>query len=250
MAVAAFRNRSLLNFVSIFIFMKASDYYENIEGRTAACSKLKGIQASGESHLAPFVDRIMKFGSAGLYLDIGCQSGGLIGKVLSAFDKCYGIDIGRYDQEWSKLPDVKFIVHDIDAAALPFPDAYFRVVSCIMVLEHVFDVFGLVKEARRVVQPGGAFVIEVPNAGYFKHILALLKGRVPRTAAQLFPFLAAQGWDGQHLHYFTVSELTWLLNSVGFQVEEIFSRGRFPALRKIYPPLLCSSICMVATAKK
>ena len=192
----------------------------------------------------------MKLGSGGHYLDIGCQSGGLICMVKSAFDKCYGIDIGSYDQEWSQSPDCTFIVHDVDAAPLPFPDASFRVVSCIMVLEHVFDVFGLVREARRVVQPGGSFVIEVPNAGYIKHILALIKGRVPRTGAQLYPFSEAEGWDGQHLHYFTVSELTWLLNSVGFQVEEIFSRGRFPTLRKIHPPLLCSSICMLVSVKE
>ena len=230
--------------------MKASDYYENVDGRTAAWTQDKAMSKDGENHLAPFARRITMLGSGGHYLDIGCQSGGLIGMVKTAFDECYGIDIGHYDQEWSQLLDCKFRVHDIDAAPLPFPDASFRVVSCIMVLEHVFDVFGLVKEARRVVQPGGTFVIEVPNAGYFKHILSLMKGRVPRTGAQLYPFSEVEGWDGQHLHYFTVSELTWLLNSVGFQVVEIFSRGRFPALRKIYPPLLCSSICMVTAVKK
>ena len=230
--------------------MKASDYYENIDGRTAAWSKQEAVPTAEGSHLAPFARRIIQLGSGGHFLDIGCQTGGLIGMVTSAFEKCYGIDIGRYEKEWSKLPDSKFIVHDIDAAPLPFPDASFRVVSCLMVLEHVFDVFGLVKEARRVVQPGGSFIIEVPNVGYFKHILALIKGHVPRTGAQIYPFSEAEGWDGQHLHYFTVSELTWLLNHAGFRVEEIFSRGRFPALRKIYPPLLCSSICMVAHAQK
>jgi SAM-dependent methyltransferase len=230
--------------------MKASDYYENIEDRTAAWFQHKAMPAAGGNHLAPFAKRIMRLGSGGHYLDIGCQSGGLIGMVKSAFDKSFGIDIGRYGEQWSQLPDCKFSVLDVDAAPLPFPDGCFRVVSCLMVLEHVFDVFGLVKEARRVVQSGGTFVIEVPNVGYFKHILSLIRGRVPRTGARLYPFSEAEGWDGQHLHYFTVSELTWLLNNAGFQVEEIFSRGRFSTLRNVYPSLLCSSICMLASVKK
>ncbi len=229
--------------------MRARDYYQDIGARTAGWSQTKLPHSARPCHLVPFAERILRNGSGGNYLDIGCQAGDLIGMVSGAFDSCHGIDIGDYDTQWRALAGCKFHVVDVDVSPLPFPDGYFRVVSCIMVLEHVFDVFGLVREARRVLKPGGIFIVEVPNAGYIKHILSLLRGHVPRTGAQLYPFSEQEGWDGQHLHYFTVSELCWLLNNFGFEIRETFSRGRFPKLRKVYPSLLFSSIAVVAAAK-
>ena len=167
--------------------MKTSDYYGNIKDRTTAWSASPPPQPSDDI-FAILAARIATFGSGGRYLDIGCQSGGLIRRVHNLFDESFGIDMGSYASEWKSLPSCKFLVHDVDAARLPFPDGYFRVVTCIMVLEHVFDVFGLIREARRIIQPGGKLIIEVPNIGYFKHITNLIKGRVPRTGAQIYPF--------------------------------------------------------------
>lgn len=229
--------------------MRACDYYGQIDARTAGWSSRSVITPSEESHVLPFARRILNLQAGGRYLDIGCQAGDLIRMVKHVFDECHGIDIGRYDHHWSELSDCKFDVVDVDAGPLPFRDAYFRVISCIMVLEHVFDVFGLIREVRRVIEPGGTFIVEVPNAGYFKHILALLRGRVPRTGAQLHPFSEAEGWDGQHLHYFTISELSWLLKHFDFEPRDVFSRGRLAPWRKIHPSLLFSSIALVASAK-
>jgi len=227
--------------------MKASDYYKNINDRTAAWSTSPLTQPS-DAIFASLTDRMATFGSGGRYLDIGCQAGGLMRRVQKFFDESVGIDMGSYDDEWKSLPSCKFLVHDVDAARLPFPDDYFRVVTCIMVLEHVFDVFGLVREARRILQPAGILMIEVPNIGYFKHIVNLIKGRVPRTGAQKYPFSELEGWDGQHLHQFTIMELKWLLEHSGFQIKETFSRGSWQGIRNMSPTLLYASIVMVAAA--
>ena len=227
--------------------MKAADYYKNIHDRTAAWS------TSAQSHpsngiFSSLVNRMAFWGSGGRYLDIGCQDGGLIQRAHKFFDESFGIDVGSYDEEWKSLPTCKFLVHDVDSGALPFPDEYFRVVTCIMVLEHVFDVFGLVREVRRIIQPGGLFMVEVPNIGYVKHIASLITGRVPRTGAKLYPFSELEGWDGQHLHQFTIADLKGLLEHSGFRIRETFSRGNLQAIRKIRPSLLYASIVMVAEA--
>jgi hypothetical protein len=90
----------------------------------------------------------------------------------------------------------------------------------------------------------------VPNAGYIKNIMDMARGRVPRTGAKLYPFSEAEGWDVQHLHYFTISELTWLLKKNDFEVKKVFSRGRYQLLRQIFPSLLYASIGILASLRK
>jgi len=230
--------------------MKATDYYAKTESRTSdhghdACF------GSDVMHPFDFIEGwVKREGKGGRFLDIGCQMGLLIRRLQSEFDECYGIDVGDYSKDWAKLPSAKFCLHDMDAAPLPFADNYFRVVSCVMVLEHVFDVYGLIGEAARVTQPGGLFMVEVPNIGYYKHILDLIRGRVPRTGAREFPFVREQGWDGQHIHNFTLKELSITFNDFGLEVVDHGSRGRWPGIRKIWPSMLYSSIILVGRAKK
>ena len=226
--------------------MKASDYYGNIKDRTAAWSPNPSIPPQND-FFRNLSELIAASGTGGRYLDIGCQSGSLVRRVQDCFDESFGIDLGSYAEEWKSIPKCKFMVHNLDATGLPFPDAYFRVVSCIMVLEHVFDVFGLLRETRRVIKPGGMLVLEVPNIGYIKHIASLIMGRVPRTGAKLYPFSELSGWDGQHLHHFTIKESRWLLEYSGFRVKQVFSRGRWQGIRRVCPTLLYASIVMVVT---
>jgi hypothetical protein len=63
----------------------------------------------------------------------------------------------------------------------------------------------------------------------------------------MYPFSELEGWDGQHLHQFTIVDLKGLLGTFGFRVKETFSRGGAQAIRKIHPSLLYASIVMVAT---
>lgn len=53
------------------------------------------------------------------------------------------------------------IIHDLEKP-LPIPDATYDHVLLINVLEHIFDYRALLKEAIRVVRPGGSVVIVVP----------------------------------------------------------------------------------------
>ena len=50
-----------------------------------------------------------------------------------------------------------------DGYELPFADASFKLVLLIAVLEHTSEPWRLLKEARRVLQPGGRVLIVVPN---------------------------------------------------------------------------------------
>jgi hypothetical protein len=75
----------------------------------------------------------------------------------------------------------------------------------------------------------------------------LICGRVPRTEAPNFPFEEKDGWDGQHLHFFTPKELKLLLHSFGIAPKAVCHVGRFQLLKRAFPTLLDSAIALVGT---
>jgi SAM-dependent methyltransferase len=197
--------------------------------------------------ILPIVDRLPP---GNLVLDIGCQAGDMVSLIAPRFNQAYGIDIASYENDWKRYPSISFKAHDIDASPLPFRENSVSLVLCTNVFEHVFDVFGLASEIGRVLQPGGYCIIMVPNAAYLKHIFSLLKGRVPRTGSQRVPFLGRDGWDGCHLHYFTIKELKWLLSQYQIHTLLVRSSGRFGFLRWVWPNVLFADIILLGQSIK
>jgi SAM-dependent methyltransferase len=228
--------------------MKPRDYYETTADRMEAWkdrayepyfAPCKDLMDAARPHLKP----------GARILDIGCQGGHQLALVAENYDEAFGLDIARYDDIWRTMPRVTFLVHDVDSEPLPFPDNYFDSILCTNVLEHVFDVFGLVGELARTLKSGGTCLVAVPNVAFFRHILHLTLGRVPRTGANEFPFNKKQGWDGQHLHYFTHRELEWLLASSGIEPTRTLYVGKYPALKRLCPHLLCTGIDIIGTKR-
>lgn len=229
--------------------MKPSDYYNQIYNRTADWQKNRF-----ELGFAPYskvvLPLVSKVPPGNAVLDIGCQAGHMLRLVRSRFKHAYGIDIAGYEEDWKLHEYIEFKVHDVDAAPLPYADNSISLVLCTNVLEHVFDVFGLVSEISRVLEPGGYCIIMVPNCAYIKHIISLLRGRVPRTGAQKYPFTIEDGWDGCHLHYFTPSELEWLLSNCNITTLSMHSSGNFQKLRHLWKNILFADIVLLGRSTK
>ena len=95
-------------------------------------------------------------------LDVGCN-GGTVGIPLMANNKCYvkGIDV---------VPNLvaKAVKRGIFAEVgkaedlSRFKDNEFDVVICAEVLEHLFDPIIAIKEAYRVMKPGGKYLVTIP----------------------------------------------------------------------------------------
>lgn len=225
--------------------MKLTDYYGDTSARTADWDSSRPETVADGGGLAWMVSSVRSLPScSGALLDIGCQSGSFLKEMAPQFIRCCGVDIGDYTNYWKEIENVEFQMHDIDTGPLAFADGSFDIVTCFSVLEHVFDVFGLVEEISRLTKPNGYAVIDVPNAGYIKHILSLIRGRVPRTGAQDFPFLKSNGWDGQHLHYFTLKELGLTFRSCGLDLIAHASRGKCACVRRLWPSLLYGSLTL------
>jgi SAM-dependent methyltransferase len=106
-------------------------------------------------------------------LDIGCGTGanlpmlraaaGTDGRVVGMDFSALALDFARthLDEPNSDAASPVNLLQG-DALRLPFPDAAFDIVTMLDVLEHLEDDAGALREVRRVLRPGGAYVWSVP----------------------------------------------------------------------------------------
>lgn len=187
--------------------------------------------------------------SGGKFLDVGCGAGSLVFKARKIFNEVYGIDIApsRIKEAQKKAKEefknVNFDTGNVDQE-LNFSDKVFNAITCIAVLEHVFDPYFVVNEINRVLKPNGILVIEVPNIAYIKYRIQLLFGKLPVTSS---PFNWKEiGWDGGHLHYFTKKTLCKLLKESGFKILKVSGCGLFANFRNFWPSLLTGDLIVKA----
>jgi ubiquinone/menaquinone biosynthesis C-methylase UbiE len=186
-------------------------------------------------------------------LDVGCGNGSLVFKAKVKFNEVYGIDISPSRIGEAKeialeknINNVHFSVCNINEK-IDFPDKTFGAVTCIAVIEHVFDPYFALREINRVLKDGGVFVAEVPNIAYIKQRIGLLLGRLPITSS---PYNWKEiGWDGGHLHYFTQKTFCRFIEESGFKILKVSGGGLFANFRNFYPSVLTGDICVKAIKK-
>ena len=187
-------------------------------------------------------------------LDIGCGEGYMLRRLKDKFDELHGLDIApsRLKEAKSKIKEInsfkiskfKFVEGNADDH-LPFPNDFYDVIICIALIEHVYDIFFLVKEIYRVLKPDGYVIIEVPNLAYLKHRISLLLGFLPMTSSAYN--WEEIGWDGAHIHYFTLKRLCLLFESQGFRIEKKSGSGFLAKFRNWWPTLLCGDLFIKVT---
>ena len=92
----------------------------------------------------------------GRLLDIGCGTGFILDLAYDLFTHLDGIDITPQMLDLiTPRPNVSTCIASADA--LPFENAIFDVVTMYSVLHHLPDLASALREARRVLRPGGIF---------------------------------------------------------------------------------------------
>lgn len=100
----------------------------------------------------------------GKVLDAATSQGGFISTLirhLGSYDHITGIDVNQPD---TSTPESVFSRDDVsfeimDACDMSFPDAHFDTVGISMALHHLHDVQRGLAEMRRILKPGGTFII-------------------------------------------------------------------------------------------
>ncbi len=96
-------------------------------------------------------------------LEIGSGTGGLLHTLIGHGHRVRGVEINRglIDEGRAWFGDLP--IQQVEGTALPFPDASFDVAMSFDVFEHIPDSDAHLREVRRVLRPGGAYLLQTPN---------------------------------------------------------------------------------------
>lgn len=100
-------------------------------------------------------------------LDIGCGTGYGAAELARVAAAVTALDVSAeaVDQARATWPAVRFL--QASAAGLPFRDGAFDLVVAFEVIEHIDQWQLLLEEARRLLAPGGQFILSTPNKNYY-----------------------------------------------------------------------------------
>jgi SAM-dependent methyltransferase len=161
-------------------------------------------------------------------LDLG--SGGGIDVLLSArrvgpTGKAYGLDmtdemlaLARRNQREAGVENVEFLKGTIES--IPLPDDSVDVIISNCVINLSSDKDAVLREAFRVLKPGGRLLVTVPD-----------HGRLKRTLIALAHYDAHYDPLGQHVRFYTRRSLTTTLEATGFTAVRIEPLAGPPLLR-------------------
>jgi ubiquinone/menaquinone biosynthesis C-methylase UbiE len=168
-------------------------------GAVRAKSSLDKIQ-----HLAPLPSRDR-------YLEIGCGTGGFLVAAAHVFRTAVGLDVSlpRLVLAKKQLEEAGREAVLIGACAeyLPFPERSFQLVVGSDVIEHVKDPIEVLRQAHRVLVPGGATFLATPNRWSLTpepHVNVWGVGFLPRTWRDSYVKLV------QNVPYRDIDLLNWL----------------------------------------
>lgn len=163
-------------------------------------------------------------------LDLGCGSGRLIEIIGNKKVDYIGIDNSEklIEIACQQYPNYHFQL--FDGSRIPFPDDYFNKVFCIAVLHHIPDNqlrIEFLKEAKRVLKPGGTMILSVWYLWQEKtywYLLAkfTLKKLLGRSKLDFFDII--EFWFGKayrYMHLFRKNELKNLIQKADFIVTGI-----------------------------
>jgi SAM-dependent methyltransferase len=145
-------------------------------------------------------------------LDVGCATGALLEKLRDRGWSCAGVELSPSADYARKERGL-----DVRQARLEesgFPEASFDLVLASHLIEHLNDPAAFVREAYRVLAPGGYFLVTTPNIAGFQ--ARLFRGR---WRSAIF----------DHLYLFSTGTLSALLRRSGFVIERVSSWGGLAA---------------------
>jgi glycosyltransferase involved in cell wall biosynthesis/SAM-dependent methyltransferase len=167
------------------------------------------IAGTRRAMLGAIVRRMQGLAGPGRLLDVGCGGGHLIRQAGAGGWRTVGTDLAH---EACTTAAAAGPAVQADARALPFGRAAFDAVTVVNVLDHTIHPLRVLREAARVLRPGGLLVVRIPNTSF----------HAPWTLlAHLGPLVRWRRWDAYailHLFGFSPRALRRLVERAGFDV--------------------------------
>ncbi len=148
-------------------------------------------------------------------LDLGCSDGSLGQRIGSLGHHVTGVDVEQLPGVTDRLDD--FILADLDQGIPDTIDGTFDLVLCADVIEHVRRPDQLLRDAHRLLAPGGSLIASIPNFGHW----------YPRTrsALGLFDYDRRGILDNTHIRFFTRRSFERLARECGYTAVQRAATG-------------------------
>jgi 2-polyprenyl-6-hydroxyphenyl methylase/3-demethylubiquinone-9 3-methyltransferase len=155
-------------------------------------------------------------------LDMGCGNGTFLSLFQNRGWKLYGADLSPTGIQIAQqtFPQINFFLADVSA---PTTEAFqglgpFDVILSTEVIEHLYNPRGLLRNAFRLLKPGGVLIVTTPYHGYLKNLLLALTGRLDSYFNVL--------WDHGHIKFWSRKTLSTVLIEAGFKDLQFYGCGR------------------------
>jgi 2-polyprenyl-3-methyl-5-hydroxy-6-metoxy-1,4-benzoquinol methylase len=157
-------------------------------------------------------------------LDIGCSSGALLHVASDLGFNIAGVEPA--EQAASTAKKAGFDVHNGLLHEAEYPDNSFDIITLYEVIEHLTDPLSLVREAHRILKPGGLFLIGTGNADSWT-VTAL---------GSKWEYFSIDSHGG-HISFFTPASVRLLADKTAFLVEAIQAKRVCLAERNSEPAI-------------
>lgn len=111
---------------------------------------------------------------------------------------------------------------------LPFEDAFFDIVVCSDVLEHLELPGKTMQEIKRVLISGGKLLVSVPNSSNPLYLVGLWRQKTVHDT-------------NEHRHFFGLAKFQWWVQTFGFHIQRFFPSYYSAGFQPLFDvfPVLC-----------
>lgn len=160
----------------------------------------------------------------GRFIDIGCGTGYLLSKIQSSTRwGVFGVELSgkacAFARDSLRLKNIA----NSDLASANYESNFFDIVHVSEVLEHVPDPVAFLKECRRILKPGGLFLLSLPNGESDR------QGLIDYWSLNRKPPGHASG----HIYFFSPASLEFLMELTGFKITQSESYAFKQGLRSL-----------------
>ena len=173
--------------------------------------------------------------SANKVLEIGCAAGGFRLNFPEEVEY-WGVEPVRSAAEQASQKNMKVLCGTYDDVQAQMPDAYFDVIVCNDVIEHVPDPESFLVSLKGKLAPAGALVGSIPNVRFWGNLANLLLKRD-------WKYEDSGVLDKTHLRFFTGKSFRRLMDNVGYELELMkgIESKRMKVLKVLFSPFLLLS---------
>ena len=170
----------------------------------AADFELRNEFGNTEANLR-FLERVGRLAPGMRILEIGSGRGALLRHLARQGHSIEGVEVNPDRIEESRRLYGPLPLTRVEGTRLPFPDASFDVVLSFDVFEHIRDSDGHLREVRRVLVPGGRYLLQTPN-------------KWTNTVFETIRWRSFTSWRDDHCALHSFRQLRRRLRRHGFRV--------------------------------